>query len=600
MSGANEDERPESVASDRQWWKEAVVYQIYPKSFFDSDGDGIGDLAGIRQKVDYLDALGVDAVWLCPVYDSPQADNGYDISDYRSIYDTYGDMADWERLLEELHDRDIRLIMDLVVNHTSSEHEWFQRSRREEGEYTDYYHWRDGRPADEADYHTDDGPEGEVAPNNWESIFGGPAWRYDEAREQWYLHLFDESQPDLNWENPDVRESVYEMMGWWLDRGIDGFRMDVINLISKTPGLPDGDPNSGLVGAEHSMNGPKVHDYVSELVEEAIPDESILTVGETPGATVEDGRQFVGPDGDGLSMVFQFEHVEVGREGGKWNAGEWSLVEFKEILAKWQEGLADDGWNSLYLSNHDQPRMVSRFGDDGEYRRRSAKLLGTLTHTLQGTPFVYQGEEIGMTNAPFESVDELRDVESINFVEDAIENGDAESYEDVRDAVETVGRDNARTPMQWSDDAAAGFTDGEPWLKINPNYDEINVERARADPDSVWHYYRELGELRDERDLLVYGEFELLAPDDEQVFAYTRTLGEELALVVLNISDEPTAFEVPTSVPVDDLSLALSNCESPEAPTGAFELSPYEARVYLTPTTHSDETDDHANTTDQT
>ncbi|WP_018256263.1 glycoside hydrolase family 13 protein [Halomicrobium katesii] len=578
-------ETVEQMRADRQWWEEAVVYQIYPKSFFDSDGDGIGDLAGVTEKVDYLDALGVDAVWLCPVYDSPQADNGYDIRDYRSIFDTYGDMADWERLLAELHDRDIRLVMDLVVNHTSAEHEWFQRSRRGESEYADYYHWRDGRPAADADYDTDDGPADEVAPNNWESIFGGPAWAYDEGRGQWYLHLFDESQPDLNWENEAVREDVYEMMRWWLDRGIDGFRMDVINLVSKTPGLPDGDPESGLVGAEHFMNGPKVHDYLSELVAQAIPDDEILTVGETPGASVEDAQRFVGEDG--LSMVFQFEHVNVGHEGDKWSLEDYSLVELKESLARWQNGLADEGWNSLYLSNHDQPRTVSRFGDDGRYRRRSAKLFGTLLYTLQGTPFVYQGQEIGMTNAPFESKSELRDVESINFVEEAIESGAAESYEDVRDAVETVGRDNARTPMQWSDDENAGFTDGEPWLKVNPNYDAINVERARADPDSVWHYYRELGDLRGNRDLLVYGDFELLAPEDEQVFAYTRTLGDERGLVVLNVSTEPATFAVPDDAG-DDLELAIGNLNAPETPGSTVELDPYEARVYLTPATDAD------------
>ncbi|ACV46202.1 MULTISPECIES: glycoside hydrolase family 13 protein [Halomicrobium] len=578
-------ETVERTRSDRQWWEEAVVYQIYPKSFFDSDGDGIGDLAGITEKVDYLDALGVDAVWLCPVYDSPQADNGYDIRDYRSIFDTYGDMADWERLLAELHDRNIRLVMDLVVNHTSAEHEWFQHSRRGESEYADYYHWRDGRPAETADYDTDDGPADEVAPNNWDSIFGGPAWAYDEERGQWYLHLFDESQPDLNWENEAVREDVYEMMRWWLDRGIDGFRMDVINLVSKTPGLPDGDPESGLVGAEHFMNGPKVHDYLSELVAEAIPDDEILTVGETPGAGVEDAQRFVGEDG--LSMVFQFEHVNVGHEGDKWSLEDYSLVELKESLARWQNGLADEGWNSLYLSNHDQPRTVSRFGDDGRYRRRSAKLFGTLLYTLQGTPFVYQGQEIGMTNAPFESKSELRDVESINFVEEAIESGAAESYEDVRDAVETVGRDNARTPMQWSDDENAGFTDGEPWLKVNPNYDAINVERARADPDSVWHYYRELGDLRGNRDLLVYGDFELLAPGDEQVFAYTRTLGDERALVVLNVSAEPATFAVPDDAG-DDLELAIGNLNALETPGSTVELDPYEARVYLTPATDTD------------
>ncbi|WP_416840233.1 glycoside hydrolase family 13 protein [Haloferax sp. DFSO52] len=565
-------ERTDSL--NRTWWKEAVVYQIYPKSFDDADGDGIGDLRGIERRVDYLDDLGVDAVWLCPVYESPQADNGYDISDYRSIHDAYGDMDDWEELLAELHDRDIRLVMDLVVNHTSSEHEWFQKSRREEEGYEDYYYWRDGDVDDEGN---------PVPPNNWESVFGGPAWTYDEAREQWYLHLFDENQPDLNWRNPDVREAVYEMMNWWLEKGIDGFRMDVINLISKVEGLPDGDEDGGQTGTEHFFNGPNIHEYLREMHDRVLSDESLLTIGETPGVGVDDAREYVGEDGDGLSMVFQFEHVTFDHDEHKWDAGDWSLVEFKQILSKWQTGLADDGWNSIYLNNHDQPRMVSRFGDDGEYRRESAKLLGTLTHTLQGTPFIYQGEDIGMTNASLASPDELRDVEAINFVEDALEEGDAESYDDVRDAIENVGRDNARTPMQWSNEEHAGFTDGEPWIKCNANYETVNVEHARANGDSVWHYYRDLIELRHERDVLVYGEFDLLLPKHPSIFAYTRTLGDERGLVVLNFEPEPVECTVPEGVALDGLELAIANADVPTTPQETFELGPYEARVYLTP-----------------
>ncbi|MDS0294959.1 glycoside hydrolase family 13 protein [Halogeometricum luteum] len=579
-----------SPALDRAWWKEAVVYQIYPKSFRDSDGDGVGDIPGIIDRVDYLDELGVDAVWLCPVYESPQADNGYDISDYRSIADTYGDLDDWEELLDALHDRDIRLVMDLVVNHTSDEHEWFQRSRRREGAYEDYYIWRDG----------DTDEDGEpTPPNNWESVFGGPAWSYDDAREQWYLHLFDEKQPDLDWRNPDVREAVYDMMEWWLEKGIDGFRMDVINLISKTEGLPDGDPDSGLTGAEHFFNGPNVHEYLGEMRDAVLSDDDLLTIGETPGADVEDARQYVGPDGDGLSMVFQFEHVTFDHDEHKWDAGDWSLVEFKRTLEKWQTGLADDGWNSVYLNNHDQPRMVSRFGDTGDrgssadrtpsgddegYRRKSAKLLGTLTHTLHGTPFVYQGEEIGMTNASFASPDELRDVEAMNFVEEALEEGRADSYDDVRDAVEYVARDNARTPMQWSDDPNAGFTDedADPWLKCNANYETVNVEAARADEDSVFNYYRDLIDLRHDRDVLVYGEFDLLRPEDPDIFAYTRTLGDERGLVVLNFAANPVEFATPERLSVDGLELAVSNAEASGAPPETFELGPYEARVYLT------------------
>ncbi|QLH78044.1 alpha-glucosidase [Halosimplex rubrum] len=565
MSGVTDDERA--------WWKEAVVYQVYPKSFDDSDGDGVGDLSGLVGRVDYLDELGVDAVWLNPVYESPQADNGYDIADYRAIDDAYGDMSDWERLRDELHERGIRLIMDLVVNHTSDEHEWFRRSRREEGGYADYYHWVEGEP--------------DEPPNDWESVFGGPAWTYDDEREAWYLHLFDEKQPDLNWADPDVREAVYDMMEWWLGKGIDGFRMDVINLVSKAEGYPDGGDSGG---AEHFMNGPRVHEYVGEMVEEVLDDEEVLAVGETPGVSVDDAREYVGEDGDGLSMLFQFEHVTFDHGEHKFDADEPDLVEFKEILAKWQEGLADDGWNSLYLNNHDQPRMVSRFGDDDEYRRKSAKLLGTLTHTLGGTPFVYQGEEIGMTNSEFGSREALRDVEVRNYVESAVddEDGHADSYEDVREAVEAMSRDNARTPMQWDDGEAAGFTDGDPWIDANPNYAEVNVSRARADPDSVFHYYRDLVALR-ERDLLVYGDFELLAPDHPSLFAYTRSLAgaddepTERALVVLNVDDEPTTFEVPADVTVDGLELALANDDAPAVPGRTLDLGPWEARVYLTP-----------------
>ncbi|MFB6141537.1 MAG: alpha-glucosidase [Halosimplex sp.] len=554
---------------ERVWWKDAVVYQVYPKSFEDSDGDGVGDLQGIRERVGYLDDLGVDAVWLTPVYESPQVDNGYDISDYRAIDDAYGDFEDWAALRDDLHDRGIRLIMDLVVNHTSDEHEWFQKSRRGDGEYADYYHWVEGSP--------------DEPPNDWESIFGGPAWSWDDEREAWYLHLFDETQPDLNWTNPDVREAVYGMMEWWLDRGIDGFRMDVINLISKAEGYPDG-------GAEHFMNGPRVHEYVGELCDRVLDEESLLAVGETPGASVEDARRYVGADGDGLSMVFQFEHVTFDHGEHKFDAGEPDLVEFKQILAKWQHGLTGDGWNSLYLNNHDQPRMVSRFGNDDEYRRKSAKLLGTLTHTLGGTPFVYQGEAIGMTNAPFESREQIRDVEAENYVASAVDapDGDAESYEEVREAVEAMSRDNARTPMQWTDDEHAGFTDGEPWIRVNPNYDEVNVERAREDPESVYHYYRELIALR-ERDLLVEGDFDLLAPDHPSLFAYTRTLerdGEtsnERALVALNFDDDPTTFAVPDRVTVDGLELALANDDAPAVPGRSLDLGPWEARVYLTP-----------------
>ena len=560
------------ATSKREWWKEAVVYQIYPRSFNDSDGDGVGDLRGIVEKIDYLDDLGVDVVWLTPVYDSPQVDNGYDIRDYRSIDDAYGTMSDWEALRDGLHDRGIRLIMDLVVNHTSDEHEWFQRSRRGEGKYRDYYYWRDGSP--------------EEPPNNWESFFGGSAWCYDEEREAWYLHLFDEKQPDLNWRNPDVREDVYEMMRWWLEKGIDGFRMDVINLISKPEGLPDGDEEGGVTGTEHFVTGPRAHEYVDEMNERVLSDYDLMTVGETLDVTVEDARQFVGENGSGLDMVFSFEHVSIDEgDEGPWDVAEWDLHDLKEVTTHWQEGLSgDDDWNSLYLSNHDQPRQVSRFGDDGEYRRESAKLLATYLHTLQGTPFVYQGEELGMTNTPFESVDEYRDEATIQKIRAAKETGRIAGYDQIKDAVMFWSRDNARTPMQWSDDEHAGFTEGGPWIKVNPNYESINVEAERGDEDSVLSYYRRLIDLRETHPVLVYGEYELLLEDDPDVFAYRRTLEDapEELLVVLNFFDREPSFTLPANVRYDEAQLLLGNYGSPrDADPDSFDLRPYEARVYL-------------------
>ena len=577
------------------WWTDGVVYQVYPQSFQDSDGDGVGDLQGVIDRVDYIDDLGVDAVWLNPVYESPQHDNGYDISDYRAIDDRYGDMADWERLRDALHERDIRLIMDLVVNHTSDQHEWFQRSRRGDDEYADYYHWVEGSP--------------DERPNDWDSMFGGPAWSWDDEREAWYLHLFDESQPDLNWRTPAVRAAVRDVMQWWLDRGIDGFRMDVINMISKPEGYPAGAPELGMSGAEQCFNGPRVHEHLSELCDEVLADDAILTVGETPGVSVDDAKQYVGRDGDGLSMVFQFEHVAFDHGDSKWDADDPDLVEFKQILAKWQRGLSDDGWNSLYLNNHDQPRALSRFGNDDAYRRKSAKLLGTLTHTLGGTPFIFQGEALGMTNASFESREAIRDVEAQNYVETTVDDeaGTAETYAEVREDIEAMSRDNARTPMQWTDDEHAGFTDGEPWIDVNPNYAAINVERARTDSDSVWHYYRELIDLR-ERDVLVHGDFSLVAPNHPSLFAYTRTLGRsddarpgrsharERAFVVLNVDDEPTTFDVPEDVTVDGLELALANDDGPEISGRTLELDPWEARVYLTPTGHARNSESRADT----
>ena len=553
--------------SEREWWKEAIVYQIYPRSFNDSDGDGVGDIPGIVEKVDYLEELGVDVVWLNPVYESPMEDNGYDIADYRAIHPRFGTMADWERLLEELHDREMRLIMDLVVNHTSEEHEWFVRSRAGDPAYRNHYVGREGEP---------DGP----APNNWESFFRGSAWRYDDEREAYFLHLYDESQPDLNWENPDVRADVFEMMRWWLEKGIDGFRMDVINLISKPEGLPDGDPETdGLpVGAEHYVNGPNLESYLEEMEERALADYDAMTVGETVGMAAEEASAYIGDD-RALNMAIHFEHMNVDRgEGGKYDPVDLDLLELKEIVTRWQEALADEGWNCLYFSNHDQPRTVSRFGDDGEYREESAKMLATVLCTLRGTPFLYQGQEIGMTNTSFEDPADVEDVWAENFLEEALESDRYDSFEDVRPVLEECSRDNARTPMQWADDDNAGFTDGEPWIDVTDNYDEINVEGARADPDSIWHYYRELFALREEYETLVYGEYELLCADHPEVFAYERSLEDERLLVVCNFFDERAETELGLEDEV--ANRLLGNYDEEPSFSGTLELRPYEAAVY--------------------
>ena len=552
--------------TERAWWKEAVVYQIYPRSFNDSDGDGVGDIPGIVEKLDYVDELGVDAVWLSPVYESPQHDNGYDVSDYRSIHSEYGTMDDWESLLAGLHDRDIRLVMDMVANHTSSEHEWFRRSRADpDGEYGDYYVWREGDP--------------DEPPNNWESFFGGSAWTYDEEREAWYLSLFDTTQPDLNWRNPDVRAEMYEVMNWWLDKGIDGFRLDVLNLISKPPGLPDGDPGRDLVGSEHFVDGPRIHEYLAEMRDAVFAGRDIVTVGEMPELTLESAREYTGEDGP-LDLVFPFEHVQVDfGPNGRWDVGEWTLPEFKSTLDRWQRGLGDDWWTTLFFENHDQPRSVSRFGDDERYRYESATALATALLTLRGTPFVYQGQELGMTNTTFESLDDVADVDTLRNVRELIADGVYGGYEEVRGVVEARSRDNARTPMQWTDGRHAGFTDGDPWLPVNDDYEAVNAARERELTPSVLSYYRTLIGVRGDSEPLRYGSYELRYPDDEQLYVYERRLDGERVVVVLNLSGEPRSADInPVGT---SAALLLGNYESvPEAPGEPFDLRPYEARLY--------------------
>jgi oligo-1,6-glucosidase len=543
------------------WWKRAVVYQVYPRSFADSDGDGIGDLGGIAARLDHLQWLGVDVLWLSPIYPSPQDDNGYDISDYRGVDPVFGSLAGFDALLADVHARGMRLIMDLVVNHTSDEHAWFAESRSSrDSPKRDWYVWR-------------------PAPNNWRSAFSGPAWAYDEATGEYYLHLFSRRQPDLNWENPEVRHAVYEMMRWWLDRGVDGFRMDVINLISKTPGLPDGAEGGPWgAGAEHYVCGPRIHEFLQEMHREVFDGrEGLVNVGEMPGVTLEHARLFTDPERRELDMVFQFEHVDLDHgPGGKWDWRHLDLRDLKRSFGRWQEGLAERGWNSLYWNNHDQPRVVSRWGDDGAHRVRSAKLLGTLLHLHRGTPYVYQGEEIGMTNVPFGGIADFRDIETLNHYAEAIAAGaDAQA---LLPALRRMSRDNARTPMQWDATEHAGFTAGTPWIAVNPNHGEVNVEAALADPGSVLHHYRRLIELRHTEAAVALGDFTMLLSDDERVYAFLRRHEGVELLVVANVSGEPaSAAAVPDADAWAAAELLVTNVA---APARGLELEPWEARVY--------------------
>ncbi len=519
---------------NRTWWKEAVIYQIYPRSFMDSNGDGIGDLQGIISRLDYLKYLGIDVIWLSPVYQSPNDDNGYDISDYQDIMEEFGTMADFDALLSAAHERNIKIVMDLVVNHTSDEHRWFVESRKSlDNEYRDYYIWREGKS---------DG----MPPNNWGSCFGGSAWQYDGATDMYYLHLFSKKQPDLNWDNPHVRREVFDMMTWWCDKGIDGFRMDVISMISKTKEMPDGEVHD-LYGdySPYCVHGPNVHNYLQEMNEKVLSKYDIMTVGETPGVTTELAAQYAGENTRELNMVFQFEHVEGDGKYGKWTDEKIPLTRLKSILSHWQTELYGRAWNSLFWDNHDQPRAVSRFGDDRPaYREVSAKMLATCLHMLQGTPYIYQGEELGMTNYPFERPDDFRDIESINAYREWCLDGQL-SHEAFWPCIVFKSRDNARTPMQWDDSEQAGFTAGTPWIAVNPNYKEINAKAQTADPDSVFHYYRKLIALRKEHPVIVYGKYEAVMEDSEELFVYTRTLEQEKLLVVCSFCDHETAFTIP-------------------------------------------------------
>ena len=549
---------------ERAWWKEAVVYQIYPRSFMDSNGDGIGDLNGITSRLDYLKELGVDVLWLSPVYQSPNDDNGYDISDYQAIMEEFGTMEDFDRMLEEIHRRGMKLVMDLVVNHTSDEHAWFVESRKsKDNPYRDYYIWREGK----------DGKE----PNNWGSCFSGSAWEYDKTTDMYYLHLFSKKQPDLNWDNPKVRDEVFQMMNWWCEKGIDGFRMDVISLISKKPGLPDGYQAPGaLYGDSGCANGPHVHEYLQEMNQKVLSRYDLMTVGECAGVTIEEAKKYANADGRELSMVFQFEHVEANGPMGKWTDERVQLKDFKTTMSKWQTELEGKAWNSLFLGNHDQARSVSRFGNDApEYRAVSAKMLVTCLHMMQGTPYVYQGEELGMTNCPFPTLEDLRDIESINAFHELTEAGKV-NPEDMMRYIRLRGRDNARTPMQWDDSANAGFTTGTPWIMVNPNYTEINAKTEMEDPDSVFRYYQKIIGLRKKEKVMVYGTYQLLDPDNEKLYVYTRTLDNEKLLVICNFTEEEEIYSVPEEFSKGEVLISSYHREKAEK---EIMLKPYEALV---------------------
>ena len=555
---------------EKRWWKESVVYQIYPRSFCDSNGDGIGDLNGITSKLDYLKELGVDVIWLSPVYKSPNDDNGYDISDYQDIMDEFGTMEDFDRMLATAHEKGIKIMMDLVVNHTSDEHKWFIESRKStDNPYRDYYIWR---PAKE---------DGSL-PNNWGSCFSGPAWEYDKTTDMYFLHLFSKKQPDLNWDNPVVRREVFDMMNWWLEKGVDGFRMDVISLISKEqPELPDKEPGiNGYATFNVSANGPHVHEYLQEMRQKALNNADTITVGECSGVTLEEAKKYARSDEKELNMVFQFEHMDVDSDekAGKWTTRKMDLRDLKKILTRWQKGLQDIAWNSLYWENHDQPRSVSRFGNDSdEYREISAKMLATCIHMMQGTPYVYQGEELGMTNCPFNTLENFRDLESINAFHELTEQGKM-TEEEMMAAIGYKGRDNARTPMQWDDSANAGFSDASatPWIMVNPNYTKINAKDQVSREDSVFKYYQKLIKLRHESDLIVYGTYDLILDDDKDIYAYIRTLGDEKLIVYCNFSENTREVELPEEF--TDGKILISNYNDAKV-SEKITLRPYEAIV---------------------
>ena len=553
------------------WWKKSVVYQIYPKSFYDTTGNGVGDIAGIIEKLDYLKKLGVDVVWLTPIYKSPQRDNGYDISDYFVIQEEYGTMEDFDRLITEAHKRDLKIIMDIVVNHTSTEHEWFQEAKKsKDNPYRDFYIWKDQK---------EDGS----APTNWVSKFGGSAWEHDKLTEQSYLHLFDVTQADLNWENERVRRSVYDMMTFWFEKGVDGFRLDVINLISKDQRFLDDDGSIAPGdGRKFYTDGPRVHEYMREMNQEVFSKYDSMTVGEMSSTTVDHCIQYSHPDRGELSMTFNFHHLKVDYPNGeKWALADFDFIKLKEILSTWQTEMnKGGGWNALFWCNHDQPRVVSRYGNDELYHNKSAKMLAATIHLMQGTPYIYQGEEIGMTNPKFSSIDEYRDVESLNVYE--IKRAQGMNENEILEILKHKSRDNSRTPVQWSDEPNAGFTKGTPWINPADNYREINVEKALDDEDSIFYFYQKLIALRKQYDIITYGNYELILGEDEQIFAYIRNGADEKLLVINNFYGSETIFELPEDITFEGYhsEILLSNYKDSSKEFKQVLLRPYESIVY--------------------
>lgn len=548
-----------------EWWKKSVVYQVYPRSFKDTNNDGMGDINGVTEKLDYLSELGIDVIWLSPVYESPQDDNGYDISDYRKIWSSFGSNEDMYRLIDEAHKRNIKIVMDLVANHTSDEHKWFEESKKsKDNPYRDYYFWRDEK-------------------NNWGSYFSGTAWEYDENTEQYYLHLFSKKQPDLNWENPVVRNEIWDMMKFWMDKGVDGWRLDVISSISKYTDFPDYDESMGEypIGKYHA-NGPRLHEYLHEMNKEVLSKYDCMTVGEAPGSTVENALLFCDKDREELDMIFTFDHMDLdkkeGSKLGKWDLKELKLTDLKECMENWQHGLHEKGWNSLYFENHDQARVISRWGNDKEYRVECAKMFATILHFMQGTPYIYQGEEIGMVNSDYK-IEEYDDIEMLNAYKDLVVDRKLMDKETFMKAAHTIGRDNARTPMQWDSSEYAGFSSVEPWLKVNPRYKEINVEEALKDKNSIFYYYKNLIEFRHKDDVITNAGFELIDRDNESIFAYERKEGEKSIIVIANFYDKEEEFELEEKYKLKDYNEYISNYKEHNIEGNKIILKPFEVIV---------------------